>query len=91
MFMYIYIYIIPQPRKPEFMPCCKASSPVLPGGLWQLALALLWNDLAMGNMQLVTISSAITACDAWQCKMPSGKWPFIVDFPIRNCDFPQLC
>ena len=30
--------------------------------------------------------------------LPSGehtksywKWPFIVDFPIKNCDFPLLC
>ena len=44
-------------------------APVLPGGLWQLALALLWDDLAMGNIQVVTISSAITACDAWQFKI----------------------
>ena len=42
---------------------------VLPGGLWQLALALLWDDLVMGNIQVVTISSAITACDAWQSEL----------------------
>lgn len=38
------------------------------GGLWQLALALLWDDLAMGNIQVVTISSAITACER------AGEW-----------------
>jgi hypothetical protein len=24
----------------------------------------------------------------WLCQHSYWKWPFIVDFPIKNCDFP---
>lgn len=37
----------------------------LKGGLWQLAIYLLYDDLASGQVQVVTASSAITACDPW--------------------------
>ena len=27
----------------------------------------------------------------WLCQNSYWKWPFIVSFPIKNCDFPLLC
>ena len=42
---------------------------VLKGGLWQLAIYLLYDDLASGQVQVVTASSAITACDPWKTRI----------------------
>ena len=68
---------------------------VLKGGLWQLAIYLLYDDLASGQVQVVTASSAITACDPWKLedflewkinKNICSKWKwmsflFVVIFP----------
>ena len=30
-------------------------------------------------------------CTLWLCQNRYGKWPFMVDIPIRHGDFPKLC
>ena len=46
------------------------------------------------------ISTPVDGMDLWLARMDyssgerlhsNGKWPFIVDVPIKNGDFPLLC
>ena len=53
-------------------------------------------DVSSGDMEN-QLNSAIATWYHWQLALPSGKltvcywhWPFIVDLPIKNGDFPSL-
>ena len=37
---------------------------------------------------IMTVSKFLKSVTLWLCQNSYGKWPFIVDFPIKNGDFP---
>jgi len=92
MFSYITISIaiptmIPKNHKPSraafaLCRCCRLPRP--PAQRWwccPLRPSLKKGFPGTPSVQVIEVT-------LWLCQHSYWKWPFIVDFPIKNCDFP---
>ena len=89
-YMYKYIYHHVVSYSDMIVPCI---SPMISHDIF-------WNDIPMTYSQKTGSSGFLRSSSTWRimgelCLLPSGKhtkrywkWPFIVSFPIKNCDFP---
>ena len=84
MILYIYIYppiavasILPQCETPERAARTRGESTQMVSP-WCPVPTGCWDDLHMEKKAL----------NLWLCQNSYWKWPFIVDFPIENGDFP---
>ena len=69
----------------------------LPEGNSSQTEAVVDQDGVIFKVTLISQDHLDLGC-VWKCSIPSGerwhnygKWPFIVDFPIKNGDVPLLC
>jgi hypothetical protein len=42
----------------------------------------------LGSFFVESPNGKVRSATLWLCQNNYGKWPFIVDFPIKNGDFP---
>ena len=61
------------------------------GVLGPVGMMMTYSQCHMLHVWSTNICPKITQLPSGELTKSNGKWPFIVDFPIKNGDFPLLC